>query len=40
MSDLAELLALVAGIAFTVFVIAWFTVLPMLGLLYIFGWLA
>ncbi len=40
MSSAGEVLALLAGIAFVAFVIAWFTILPTLGLFYIFGWLA
>lgn len=40
MSDLVEFLVVLLGVGFALFVLAWFTVLPTLGLFYLFGWLA
>lgn len=39
MSAAGEVFAAVVAVTVTLFVIAWFTILPMLGLLYVFGWL-
>lgn len=39
MNGVGEAMTVIVGVVVTVFVLAWFTILPTLGLFYAFGWL-